>query len=700
MKLRSLPIIVMGLSSILLQITTLRQLLSTFSGNELDIGITLSVWLIAVGIGSFTGHRLKFKNALAISFIIIALLSQPTILFTGLIRSFLTVEFGETVPLITTIIFTIISLLPLCLFIGFQFPLAVAYANGDSAKAYGLEAAGAFIGGALFTLLLSGRVDVSVLSAAVSIANLIIALLLFRNKLLFVLLLLPLIFYYGSDNINKTLQWKDAELINKVESRYGEIKVFKTKEQFNIYSSGKLQFSYPDLQTEELKAHLSMSVHPSPERILLIGGSPAVLRELLKYPVSGIEFVEIDPKIIEVSFSILSKEDREIIKDKRVRIITEDARKYIKSLLARDYDLVILNLPEPDTANINRFYTIEFFKEIRSVLNAGGIFSMNFPTSSGYISRRMQTANGSTYNSIRNVFKYTEVSSEEYGYIFASDSPVDTNPQSLGNRSSERMIETRYFRPYILEDAFSPLKTKMVGERLETVDAINSDLKPVSYLYNLMLWAEVHGGRALNNILELRTWQVSLAVIIVLLLITVTLRRKRQAVYYSTFTTGYSSMAFSMVIILTYQALYGYIYEMIGLLTAIFMLGIAAGAYAAKEIVRPLRWLQSLEVAACIIFLSAPLFFGREIFFYLLCLFCGVVGGMQFAAANIYMKEEDPVKVAGKLYAADLSGSFLGVFLTAIFMMPLSGVQNTLLFLVLIKGMSLILLLSIKHEKS
>ncbi len=690
----------MGLSSILLQITTLRQLLSTFSGNELDIGITLSVWLIAVGTGSYTGHKLRFKNALAISFIIIALLSQPTILFTGLIRSFLTVEFGETVPLLITIIFTIISLLPLCLVIGFQFPLAVAYANGDSAKAYGLEAAGAFTGGALFTLLLSGRVDVSVLSAAVSIANLIIALLLFRNKLLFVLLLLPPIFYYCSDNINKTLQWKDAELINKVESRYGEIKLFKTKEQFNIYSSGKLQFSYPDLQTEELKAHLSMSVHPSPEHILLIGGSPAVLRELLKYPVSGIEFVEIDPKIIEVSFSILSKEDREIIKDKRVRIITDDARKYIKSLRARDYDLVILNLPEPDTANINRFYTIEFFKEIRSVLNEGGIFSLNFPTSSGYISRRMQTANGSTYNSIRNVFKYTEVSSEEYGYIFASDSPVDTNPQSLGNRSSERIIGTKYFRPYILEDVFSPLKTKMVRERLETVDALNSDLKPVSYLYNLMLWAEVHGGRALNNILELRTWQVSLAVIIVLLLITVTLSRKRQAVYYSMFTTGYSSMAFSMVIILTYQALYGYIYEMIGLLTAIFMIGIAAGAYAAKEIVRPLRWLQSLEVAACIIFLSAPLFFNQEIYFYLLCLLCGVVGGMQFAAANIYMREEDPVKMAGKLYAADLSGSFLGVFLTAIFMMPLSGVQNTLLFLVLIKGVSLILLLSIKHEKS
>jgi hypothetical protein len=54
-----IPFIVMGITSMLLQITVLRLLLSTFSGNELDIGITLSFWLIYVGLGSFTGKKLK-----------------------------------------------------------------------------------------------------------------------------------------------------------------------------------------------------------------------------------------------------------------------------------------------------------------------------------------------------------------------------------------------------------------------------------------------------------------------------------------------------------------------------------------------------------------------------------------------------------------------------------------------------------------
>ncbi len=80
MNTRSLPVLIMGMSSILLQIISMRQLLAVFSGNELDIGITLSVWLTAVGTGSYIGHRLKFKNAFVLSFIAVAFLAQLTVL--------------------------------------------------------------------------------------------------------------------------------------------------------------------------------------------------------------------------------------------------------------------------------------------------------------------------------------------------------------------------------------------------------------------------------------------------------------------------------------------------------------------------------------------------------------------------------------------------------------------------------------------
>ena len=51
-------------------------------------------------------------------------------------------------------------------------------------------------------------------------------------------------------------------------------------------------------------------------------------------------------------------------------------------------------------------------------------------------------------------------------------------------------------------------------------------------------------------------------------------------------------------------------------------------------------------------------------------------------------------------YAFDLAGSFLGAFTCSIFLVPLFGIQNTIFFVVLIKVLSIILLFSIRDEKS
>lgn len=711
MKMRSLPVLIMGLSSILLQIISMRQLLTVFSGNELDIGITLSVWLTAVGTGSYIGHRLKFRNAFVLSFIAVAILAQPTILCMDLLRPFLGIGFGETVPLTTTIISTVFLLLPLCLVLGMQFPLAVSYADGDASKAYSLEATGAFIGGIMFTILLAGRTDVSILTLMISIVSIITASFLLKRKLFFLFLAIPLVVYFGAHRSEMKFLPKDMELVKRVESRYGEIKVLKIKSQMNVYSSGKYNFSYPDPQTEEIRAHMPMSAHPHPEHIMIIGGSPAVLREILNYPILKLDFLEIDPSMIDVSLSLLSKEDTAKLNDKRLRIISEDARKFINKLQVPAYDMIILNLPEPATANINRFYTEEFFYETKSALKKDGILTLTLPTSSGYISRRMQTVNGSVYNSLRSVFGYTAVSSEEYGYLFASDSPVDISPILLENRFNQSMIRTENFRPYIFYDAFSSLKSAMVKERLGKISKKNKDMRPSAYLYNLMLWADIQGSSLLTSLLD-HSRALSVFMVILIIAVSALLWRRNNAVYYSIFTTGYSTMAFSVIIILFYQAAYGYVYEMIGLLTSMFMAGMAVGAYIMKSVSRPMKWLRFFEAAVIVLFISSPLFFKQEVLFYILSLFCGMAGGVQFTLANQFMKAANPslsafkgerpdtARTAGRLYAFDLAGSFLGALLTSIFLLPIFGIQNTIIFVVLIKAVSMILIFSVRHEKA
>jgi spermidine synthase len=215
-----------------------------------------------------------------------------------------------------------------------------------------------------------------------------------------------------------------------------------------------------------------------------------------------------------------------------------------------------------------------------------------------------------------------------------------------------------------------------------------------------MLWSEVHGGRGLNQLLEAEGWQAALLLSAALLAPLLILWRKKKAVYFSIFTTGYATMAFSLMLLLTYQAFFGYIYEMIGLLTASFMIGMALGAQAIKDTKHPLRLLKLLELVAISLFICAPLFFRWEMLFHVINFLCGVTGGMQFATANLCLKGQETTKTAGSLYAADLTGSFLGAFATTLLLMPLWGVQKTLLFLVLIKGMSVILLLSVKYEES
>ena len=690
-----LPVILMGASSVILQILCLRQVLSIFSGNELVIGITFAVWLMLVALGSYAGSRIKSKNVFGWTFLAVSLVSQATIVFIKAVRPITGFALGEVIPLTVTIGWTVLAMAALCIAIGIQFPLAVSYLRERAPEVYSFEAAGAFAGGLLFTFLLAGRVDMYAVAMVIAVVNILISFYLLRKKAVFLLLILPVVFYFGSKELISFYQYQGIEFIKRAESRYGEIEVLKIRDQFNVYSSGKFQYSYPDPQTEETGVHFPMSIQPSAKEVLIVGGSPAVIREFLKYPIRQIDFVEIDPVMIKVSKELLSEEDRKYLNNSRVRVIHVDARRYIKSLQSRTYDLVLLNVPAPSTANINRYYTLEFFEETKSVLSSRGVLYLRLPVSYGYIGRRMQMANGSVYRSLKEVFPNVEVSSEEYGIFAASKMPIDTNPGQLTGSFSKAVLDTKYFSPYLLLDAFDPLKVNMVKKRLGKVKAVNTDIRPVSYLHNLMLWSEIHGGKWLNILLGLDEYEIIIFTGALLVLIALGFIIKKENISFTMFTTGYATMAFVLILILAYQAYSGYIYEMIGLLTGIFMMGGAAGAYLMRSNRSPLKWLRAFDMQMVLLMISAVFLIKSEPVFYLLIFASGVIGGGQFAAANLSIEKAGSA-AAGRLYAVDLAGSFLGSFLTAVFMVPLAGMRSTILFLVFMKAMSFVFLIRYK----
>ena len=56
--------------------------------------------------------------------------------------------------------------------------------------------------------------------------------------------------------------------------------------------------------------------------------------------------------------------------------------------------------------------------------------------------------------------------------------------------------------------------------------------------------------------------------------------------------------------------------------------------------------------------------------------------------------------LAGRLYALDLGGSVLGAVLMALFFVPLLGLGIAVYSLIALKGSSLVLLMTLGHEKS
>jgi spermidine synthase len=692
------PFIAMGATAMILQIIVLRLLLSTFSGNELDIGITLSIWLIYAGLGSYAGRKVRSRDAFALSFLLMALFALPAVIAIKAIRPALSLGPGETVSLASIILSTGVTLLPVGFLAGLQFPLAVSYAEDEKSagRVYGLESLGAFIGGMLFTFVFASRVQTFELCLIVALFNVLMAAYVSRKKMMAVMLLIPILLYSGFHGMLPALPWSHMELIQTSESKYGEISVVSIRDQVSIYASGHLLFTHPDLPAEEMDVHLPMTLHPSPAKVLVIGGSPGTIKEFLKYPVAGVDFIELDPRLISVSQGLLTAPgDRKALEDKRIKIAAGDGRRFITALKRRTYDLILIDLPPPVSAGINRFYTTDFFRSAKTVLNDKGILYINLPASTGYIGKSMQTANGSLYNSLKSVFSRTGVTAQECGGFFASDSDIPEDPRVLEDRFVTRHIRTEHFSPYVFRDAFDPLGTNYVKGRLNKITTVNTDLRPSAYLYNLMLWSEAHGGKWLSFLLRIRGMQAVLLLIAVFSSVSLLIfRKKDRTVFCSIFTTGFSGMTFTVSVLLAYQAMYGYVYEMIGVIPSIFMIGLWLGSLLIKRPRNPLRTLFYLETVTMGLAGLSPLFFSSGPLILLFVLLSGTLTGCLFSAANAASSGRE---TAGKLYGMDLAGSFSGALIPAIIVIPLFGLYNALLLTATLKAFSAAMIRSVRE---
>lgn len=690
----------LGLLAAVLQTAALRSFLSVFAGNELVMAIALGLWLAAAGGGSMAGRRIRSSSGLGVVVLVAGFLSQLPA-FLPLVRTAASLAPGETVPLGATIGAALLALGPLCFAIGLQFPLAVRQLKGNGAAAYGLEAFGAVLGGALYTFLLAGLVPGPVVLTAAGAAYMIIGASLLRKPTALLGITVPAAVFMAMVQLGPAPDASASRPLVRKESRYGAIEVYRSRGQADVYAAGKLQFSYPDPETEEMRAHLAATLHPHPRRVLLLGGSPAVGRELLRYPEMAVDFVELDPELISIATAILDDSDRAAFTVGRWTAFPEDGRRFIRQRGGGPYDLVILNAPAPATAGLNRYWTIEFFRELRGVLAPGGVVALSIPPSYGYVGTKMQAASGALYQALHRTFSRVSVSAAEYGLLAASDSAIETAPIALRLRFASRRIPTRSFHEYLLLDVFDARKVRDATDRLASVDRVNSDRHPIAFFNTLLVWAEIQGGRipAFLEAVARHHGQLLALSACGLIVLFIILRRTGRAVEAVVMNGGFTAMSFSVILLLLFQTAYGSVFERVGLFTATFMAGSAAGALLppAKS---PLARLRLIEGAAALGLLAAAFFPAWESALYLLNILSGTAAGALFAAAVQYQAEGDAADRSGRFYGLDLAGAFLGALLTAILLVPLAGMGETILLLAALKTGTFVLLLAVREGRA
>ncbi|MDX2286061.1 MAG: polyamine aminopropyltransferase [Bacteroidia bacterium] len=168
--------------------------------------------------------------------------------------------------------------------------------------------------------------------------------------------------------------YQDPILLSR-QSRYQQIVLTRWHDDLRLYLNGNLQFSSRDeYRYHEPLVHIPMPLAAARSRILVLGGGDGLaVREILKYSgVDSVDVVDLDPEMTRLGFShpAFIRLNDSAFHDPRVRIVNQDAYKYIESGSSL-YDVAIIDLPDPDDTSVGKLYTQEFYRLLARRLAAG-----------------------------------------------------------------------------------------------------------------------------------------------------------------------------------------------------------------------------------------------------------------------------------------------------------------------------------------
>lgn len=739
---RSLNLLVLayGAATLAGQVLILREILVLAQGQELKLALGLWCWLLWTGLGSLLGGWLASRRtsgpaALAGLLAGLAWLLPGTVLLVRALPTLAPQAVGQSLPPLSALILFTTSLAPFCLVSGCFFPFASAARRslqplGAAGGVYALEALGAALGVCLLYFFLVGQVPALALGLGAGLILTLAAGVLARPAGLAARLALGasllalgvfLVLSPQLERFSRQLQWPGRKVVAAVDSPYALLTATREAEQTSFFGNRVWHFTHPDPYSAEMAVHLGLLQHPRPRNILLLGGGAGgLIPEALKSPdLSRIDYVELDPELVRLGQRLLPETAALQGRDPRVRLIFQDARRFLAQGTAR-YDVILMNLPEPGSAQLNRYYTKEFFATVARRLRPRGVFSFTLTGGPTTLSPLRARYLALIRHTLEQVFPEVVVFPGERVRFFASPRPglLVRDPRILTDRLAARGLELRYVRDYYLLADLAPARQEYVSRLLDQHSPeVNTDLNPQSYLYDLILTGAREGVPLAQILLDLKglpagwVWVVlglgglgGLAV----------LRRRATGVYLAqVLSMGLGAMALEVLILILCQIHLGLLYRQMGLLIAAFMAGMGFGSAWGVRLAGRGRATAG-RLAACqgglaglalLLAVGLPVLAGSgylppelllQGFYLLILVSAGFAGGGVFSLASSLWHQQVPAtpKRDGLFYAADLLGGTLGSLGLSLVVLPVWGVVPALWGLVGLHAWAVVLVFS------
>ena len=725
-------LVLIGFTSVIAQIVLMRELIVVFSGNEISLGLMLASWLLWTALGSSIAARRPVRHprrlVAALEILVAGALPSAIVAARASKGAFQSVP-GEILGPGAMLLISVSVLSFFCLFSGGLFAagsrLLAAEMRAATAEATGavylIEALGSGAGGLLASLVLIRYFTAVEIALFLSLLNLLAAAAIaitrtgYRRATMaaviasFVLIIFP-VASRRLEAASLARLWRGFHLIASRNSVYGNLAVVETEGSRSAFENGLTSFTVPDASAAEEAVHYALLEHPSPKSLLLIGGGiNGSITEALKHTGLGrLDYVELDPSIIGLARSYFPAQWSRLAADRRVHVHNVDGRLFLRTANCK-YDTIIVNLSDPQTAQLNRFYTLEFFREAAGKLAPGGVFSFRLTAAENYISPELAEFLRCVNKTLHEVFSDVVTIPGEAVHFFAARQRgiLVADAERLVERLRSRGIQTTYVREYyipfrMMPDRMADLESQ-IRPRPET--AINRDFTPVAYYFDVALWSARFSSsyrRLFAWLAQVRFGVLAGATLGLLAISAATVRfskkaRSRTSAGSCVALMGFTMIGLEMLLLLAFQAIYGYVYHQLAIVIAAFMAGMALGSWwsmrtapAGTSGLRSLARIQAMAAAAPLIlyalfrllaFIETPLglFAASQVVFPVLALCCGSLGGYQFPLASriFFGARETQARGPGILYAIDLAGACLGALLISAYLIPVFGFLKT-----------------------